>query len=124
MGTAAENRNAAIRKVLPEPKYPWDARADDPAEMARRLNEIAAILYPAVTQRDKIIAYVTAWGEAQSTEIAKHIGLSVSSVGGHLAALVRQGRLRRTGRRGRYALGERELPGSPGLTGDPAPVRI
>ena len=108
MGTAAENRNTAVRRELPTPDIPWDPSRDDPAEMASRLNRITAILYPAVSQRNKIVAYVAAKGDPRSTEIAAHVGLHVSSVGGHLAALVRQGRLRKTGRRGRYALGEHD----------------
>jgi DNA-binding CsgD family transcriptional regulator len=114
MGTTAENRNSAIRAILPDTGIPWDHRRDLPAEMARRLNAIVNVLYPATSQRNKIVAYVTARGEAQSTEIAAHVGLHVSSVGGHLRALTGQGRLRRV-RYGRYALGPRELPGTPGL---------
>lgn len=114
MGTYAENINTLIRQILPEPVQPWDHRRDEPSEMAWRLNQIASVLYPATSQRNKIVAYVAAKGEAQSTEIAAHIGLHVSSVGGHLRGLLAQGRLRKVSR-GRYALGPRELPGTPGI---------
>lgn len=90
MPTVAERRNAAIRRILPET---WDGRNDDRARMARKLLAIRAVLYPHVTQRDKIVEFVAGRRQARSAQIARHVGLHVSSIGGHLRALVAQGRL-------------------------------
>ncbi len=52
---------------------------------------------PAVTQRDMIVDFVTSAGQARAAQIAAHLGVAVSSIGGHLRALTRQGRLIRLG---------------------------
>lgn len=52
---------------------------------------------PAATQRDMIVDFVTSLGQARAAQIAAHLGVAVSSIGGHLRALVRQGRLVRLG---------------------------
>lgn len=118
MATAPENRLTALRKILDDRWRHWDPARDDPAEMAARLNGITAILYPSQSQRDSIVAFVAIRGTARATEIAAHIGLSVSSVGGHLRALDAQQRLQRT-RRGRYALGPAALPPAASATAPP-----
>ena len=103
MATAAENKLAAVRRLLPE----WDQ--GDPGDPAALIAGLRAVLYPQATQRAKIVAFVTGRGTARARDIAGHVGLSVSSVGGHLAALVRQGRLERRAR-GRYARGPKAGP--------------
>ena len=52
---------------------------------------------PAVTRRDMIVDFVTASGQARAAQIAAHLGVPVSLIGGHLRALTRQGRLARLG---------------------------
>ena len=48
---------------------------------------------PAATRRDMIVDFVTTRGQARAVPIAAHLGVPVSMIGGHLRALVRQGRL-------------------------------
>lgn len=67
MPDARDRKLAALRQILPEPKQPWDRKADDPGEMARRLNEIAAVLYPQPKVRDRIVAYVAQAGAARAS---------------------------------------------------------
>ena len=102
----ADRKLAAVRRLLPE----WDqGDPPDPAALTALIGELRAVLYPQATQRAKIVAFVTGRGTARARDIAGHVGLSVSSVGGHLAALVRQGRLENPAR-GRYARGPKAGP--------------
>lgn len=64
---------------------------------------------PAATRRDMIVDFVTASGQARAVQIAAHLGVPVSLIGGHLRALVRQGRLVRL-RWGLYAPGGQDGP--------------
>lgn len=61
------------------------------------------------TQRDTIVDFVTSRGQARAAQIAAHLGVAVSSIGGHLRALVRQGRLVRLDW-GLYAPGPKVRP--------------
>jgi hypothetical protein len=100
---ARDRKLAALRKIIPESAQPWDEHADFPGEMARRLNEIAAVLWPQPTVRARMVAYVARAGTARAGEIGHACNVPPTGLSRHLEALVEQGRLRRTGW-GTYAI--------------------
>ena len=72
---------------------------------------------PPATRRDLIVDFVATAGQARATQIAAHLGVAVSLIGGHLRALVRQGRLIRLSR-GLYAPAGHDLTGGIMPNGD------
>lgn len=91
---AEDRKLARLREIVPEIWEPVVAGGPD----ADLLVQVRDVLWPTATQRTRIVVFVVRQGVARSSEIARHIGVDVSSVGGHLRTLTKQGLLTRRDR--------------------------
>ena len=107
---AQDRKLTALREIVPEMPGAMPAGA----AAVELLGRVRDVLYPRATQRALIVAFVVAQGEARSNAIAAHVGLHVSSIGGHLRGLVGQGLLEHR-RRGLYGPGPKAPAASPAL---------